>query len=140
LANDSMAKKKPLIGVAIYIRGERLNPDYVSQILRIQPSRSQKKGALKPGSTRFIAKIGMWTLKLKSNSRSISHLIEELLAKFDNPPARLDEIDGVEDACLDIFVPLSHDSRIDGTLEFALTKDQIVKLSQLGLSASFTVT
>jgi len=135
-----MIKKKLLISVAIYLRGHRLNPDHVTQTLNVQPSRSQKKGGFKPGSTRFVAKIGMWTLKVKSNSRSIAELINELFQKIGNLPVRLDEIEGVEDACLDIFVPLSKNGKIDETLEFVLTKSQIVKLSQLGLSACFTVT
>ena len=135
-----MKKKKQFISIAIYLRGDGLNPDHVSQVLSVQPSRFQKKDEFKHGSTRFIAKIGVWTLKVKSDSRSISELVDELFQKLGDPPVRLGEIEGVEDAYLDIFVPLSQRGKIDETLEFALTKSQIEKLSQLGLSACFTVT
>jgi hypothetical protein len=135
-----MKKKKQFVSVAIYLRGDELSPDHVSKLLGVQPSRCQKKGEFKLGSTRFIAKIGVWTLGARSNSRSISELVEELFQKIGNPPVRLDGIEGVEDAYLDIFVPLSQRGKMDETLEFALTKSQIAKLGQLGLSACFTVT
>ena len=81
----------------------------------------------------------MWALDVESKSLSISELVDELFQTIGKPPVRLDEIEGVEDACLNIFVPLSQRGKIDHTLEFALTKSQIAKLSQLGLSACFTV-
>jgi hypothetical protein len=76
---------------------------------------------------------------VESKTLSASELIDELFQKIGNPPVRLDEIEGVEDAFLDIFVPLSHDGKINETLEFALTKSQIAKLNQLGLSVEVTV-
>jgi hypothetical protein len=134
-----MTNKNQFISVAISLRGYELNPDHVSQVLGIQPSRAQKNGEFKPGSTKFIAKIGLWAISSKSNSRSISKVVGELFKKIGNPPTRLDEIEGVEDAYLDVFVPLSHRGKVDKTLEFVLTKRQISKLSQLGLSTFFTI-
>ena len=59
---------------------------------------------------------------------------------YAKPPVRLDEIEGVTEAYLHIFVPLSKSGRITETLEFSLTKSQVARLSQLGLAARFTVT
>lgn len=137
--NMPWMQERPLISVAIYLKGHRLDPDHVSQVLGIQPSRSQKKGGFRAESTKFIAKIGMWTHKIKSDSRLISDLIDELLKQIGNPPTPLNEIDGVEDAHLDILFALDGDDGAKETVEFALTKNQIARLSQLGLSACVTV-
>lgn len=131
-------KEKPLIQVSIYLRGHQLNPEKVTRLLGIQPSFSQTKGKLTPGSNKHIARIGVWALKIKSESRPISELIDELFVQIGNP-TQLDKIEGVEDAHLDIFFAQDDDDSTKETVEFALTKNQILKMSQLGLSACVTV-
>jgi len=132
-----MEEKKPLKSVALYLRGHELDPVYISQKLGIQPTRSQKKGNFKAGSRKFIAKIGIWALKIKSESRTISDLVGELFDKMADQSIRLDRIVGVEDAHLDIFFAFGDDEK--DSVEFMLTKDQIGKASQLGLSICVTV-
>ncbi|HTS18732.1 MAG TPA: DUF4279 domain-containing protein [Verrucomicrobiae bacterium] len=139
MAINWVTEKAQFVSVAIYLRGYGLNPEHVSQVLSVRPSRSQKKGGFRHGSTKYTAKIGVWTLNIKSKSHSISELVGTLLQTIGNPPARLDEIEGVEEAYLDVFVPLSQHGKIERTLEFALTRSQIEKLTQLGLSACFTI-
>jgi hypothetical protein len=133
------AKQKPLAVIGIYLKGYHLDPDYISQVLQIQPSRSQKKGRLKAGSTRFVAKIGMWAIDVKSELRPISELIEELFQTIGNPPMRLDELEGVEDAHLDVFFAKDDENRGVETVEFALSQPQVARLGQLGLSVCVTV-
>src|SRR5437773_12569053 len=91
---------KPLISVAIYLRGTDLDPKVVSGILGIEPSRAQKRGQLKPGSRKFVAKIGTWVLKIASDSRSVESMIDELLQKVGNPTIPMDRIENVEDSHL----------------------------------------
>ena len=132
-----MKSANPLISVAIYLRGNELDPAVVSKVLGIEPSRSQKRGGFKHRSTRFIAKIGVWALKISSDSRLVENMIDELLQKIGHPPQPLDKIEGVEDAHLDIFIAWK-----DGpneSVEFSLTQDHLAKLNQLGLSTCFTV-
>lgn len=132
-----MTKEKPLISVALYLRGQNLDPTLVSNVLGIQPTRSQKRGGFKADSTRFVAKIGMWTLKVKSDARPLVDLIGELLQRIGDPPTPLNKIEGVEDAQLDVFFAL--DDKKKGTVEFTMTVNQIARLSQLGLSLCVTV-
>jgi len=133
-----MKTQKPLIIVAIYLRGEKLDPEQVSKRLNIRPSESQKKGGFKPRSKRFIAKFGMWVLRLQSDSRPIAEMIDELLHKIGNPPARLDKIENVEDAHLDIFFGKDENGEKED-VEVALTKSQVARLNQLGLSVCLTI-
>jgi hypothetical protein len=104
----------PLIEVAIYLYGERLRPEYVSHVLAIQPSTSQKKGGPAWNSGKFIAKIGLWALIAHSDSIVVSDHIDVLLKQIGNPPTPLNEIEGVEEAHLDVFVTLDDKIRAIG--------------------------
>ncbi len=134
-----MAKQNPLITVAIYLRGDELKPDQVSKLLNIQPSRSQTKGGLQAGSTKHIARIGLWAVTVKSDSRSVSDLIDELFQKIAASAKRLDQIEGVTDAHLDILFATDDVGNAGGTLEFVLSKTQIETMGKLGLSACITI-
>lgn len=106
--------------VAIYLRGDRLNPSDVSEILGIEPSRFQKKGELKSGSEKYVAKLGLWMLKAQTNSTSISDQIGELLEKLKMLQTRLDQIEGVEEASLDIFIPMDKEVQNSQTVHVKL--------------------
>jgi hypothetical protein len=134
----SMTKEKPLISAAILLRGEKLDPALVSKMVGIQPSQSQKKGGFKPGSTKFIAKFGMWALKVKSETRPLLELIDELFKQIGDPPTPLNTIEGVEDARLDIFFALE-EAGTKETIEFVLAANHIKSLSEFGLSLSVTM-
>ena len=100
----SMTKEKPLISAAILLRGDKLDPAFVSKMVGIQPTQSQKKGGFKPGSTKFIAKLGMWALKVKSETRPLLELIDELFKQIGDPATPLNRIEGVEDDSLTFFL------------------------------------
>jgi|SRR5579862_36287 len=124
--------------VAIYLRGTSLNPDQISDLLGLSPSRWQKRGELKPGSERFVAKIGLWGLIAQTESDKIDDHIDELLAKLGVAKIDLDKLNGVEQAYLDIF--FASDDGQDGrkTVEFMLSRRQVVAVNSLGLSIQVT--
>lgn len=132
-----MSAKDPKIVISIYLRGNQLEPDYISNILGIQPSESQKKGELRPCSKQVIAKIGVWSLVAQTDSRAIHDHIDELLGVIGTVQARLNQIDGVEDAYLDIFIAL--DDEGTRTAECRLSEKHLEELSRLGLCVHFTV-
>jgi hypothetical protein len=129
--------KPPLVEVAIYLCGKRLQPAHVSQVLNLQPSKSQTKGGPTCHSTKFIAKVGLWALVAQSHSTVVSDHIEELLKKIGSPPTPLDEIDGVEAAQMDVFVAVEDDD--EKTIQIVIPRSQLKEIVQLGLSAQFTL-
>jgi hypothetical protein len=133
-----MKQSDYLKSVAIYLRGEKLDPAYISDVIGVQPSRFQKKGEFKPGSNKFVAKIGMWSIKAKSKSRPVSTLIDTLFKKIGSPKIKLDQIKGVEDAHIDLFFP-SDSQMTEQAIEFMLDKKQIERASKLGLSVCVTI-
>lgn len=134
-----MKSGEPLIIVALYLRGDRLQPDKVSELLKVQPSEEQRKGALIAGSETAVAKIGLWALLAQTESRSIAEQVDELLGKLIAPRTRLDQIDGVDEAYLDIFVAPDYSHAKRKTMESMLTRKQIADLDRLGVDVHITV-
>jgi len=131
--------RKPLVTTAIYLLGYDLDPAHITQVLGVEPSSSQIKGGFKPGSARHIARTGMWTIMIESDSRSASEMVDELLQRLENSGRRLDRIKGVQNAHLDVLFALDDGEGSKQTIEFKLTRTQMSKLSQLGLGACITV-
>ena len=67
--------------VAIYLRGDSLKPEHVSEVLGVQPSRFQTKGGFRFETTKYIAKIGVWALMTQTRSVILTDHIDELLKK-----------------------------------------------------------
>jgi hypothetical protein len=134
-----MKAREPRLIIAIYLRGDQLKPDHISEVLGLQPSRCQKKGELRAGSKTVISKIGVWTLIAQTDSPSITDHIDELLRTLRAPPMPLDQIDGVEEAYLDIFVALEQEHDQQETVEVMLSKTYTQALNRLGLGLQFTV-
>jgi hypothetical protein len=132
------------ISISAFFRGDQLDPDYISEALKIQPADSQKKGEKRKGvgpNSKAVTKIGIWRFSIKSESRTVASLVDEMLQMFEGRQEPLDKIAGVDEAYLDILI-LNHKKEmdnLDNTAEFILSKDQILRLSQLGLAICVTV-
>jgi hypothetical protein len=127
--------------VAIYLRGDDLDPTYVTSVLGVEPWRYQSKGEAKITSTnrKFVTKIGLWALVAKTESSDLSAHIEELSSKIGNNISALTKITGVEEAYLDVFVTLDADDDGGGTCEFQLDHENLQTLVRFGMPARFTV-
>jgi Domain of unknown function (DUF4279) len=130
-------ESEPLMRAAIYLRGQGLDPGRVSEELGVVPSSFQKKGEPKPRSPKYIARIGVWRFDVESKSRPFAELIDELFKRIGHPTVPLDRIPGVEDAHLDILFAFGDEAK--HTVEFRLTKAQLAKATELGLSICVTV-
>ena len=130
--------KAPELTVSIYLRGDRLQPDHITEVLGIQPSGFQKKGELRPGS-KVIAKIGVWSFIARTDSRVATDHIEDLLSQMKMRQGPLDRILGVDEAFLDIFIALDYENGTRERVEFMLSKKHVEELNQLGLRVQITV-
>ena len=130
-----------LFDVAIYLRGDDLDPDHVSTVLGIAPSKSQSKGQKKVTSTNqvVVAKIGLWALVAETKSSDLPVLIQELALKIGDHGPVLTGIDGVEEAYVDVFVATHVDDDGGGTCEFQLSQENVRALDRLGMPVRFTV-
>jgi hypothetical protein len=128
--------------VALYLRGEDLDPDAVTKTLGISPSRFQRKGEKKVTSTNheYVAKIGMWGLIADSDSYLLGDHITQLASSIAVGGDVLSSLTGVQEAYVDIFVAATADEDGDGTCEFELSKENLVALERMGLPVRLTVT
>jgi len=127
--------------VAVYLRGDLLKPEDVSQILGVKPSRSQEKNELRTTSTgcSFRTKIGVWGLIAQSDSSDISVHIDELLSKIGNPSIPLKEIHGVQETYLDIFIAIASNVETERDVYFELSNEHLEKLNRLDLPVRVSV-
>lgn len=139
-----------LIKISIWLKGDQLDPEFVSEKLGIQPNRSHRKGdkggGIRPG-TKYLKKTGVWQFSVKDESRrteditehifnDVLKLIDELLQKFEGLQEPLDQMTGVTEAFLDILI--IGDVKELAEVEFFLSKERLLRICQLGLGIYIT--
>lgn len=134
-----MAENDPFL-VSLYLHGENLDPSHVSSQLGITPTRSHFKGQkeiISPNHE-ITKKAGVWVFTAETRSEYLSDHIDELARKI-NVDRNLEEIMGIEEAYIDIFMctKCSKDSCASG---FEMSKTNIAALGRFGLPVKFTVT
>jgi hypothetical protein len=134
-----MSKRERKYDVAIYLRGDTLDPALVSAELGIAPSRSQRKGGPKSSNNEFLAKIGIWVLEAKTQSDNLAVLIEELGSKLNGRGPSLRSISGVDEVYLDVFASVLAEEDGGGSLEFELPQSALKMLAEIGVPARFTI-
>jgi Domain of unknown function (DUF4279) len=129
------------LDVMLYIRGHNLDPDYVSELLGLEPTKKQFKGEKRRTSTGhvFVAQIGLWALAAESGSTDLSSLVDELALKICKNGISVSDIKGVEESYLDIFIAVDADDHGEATCEFQLDDRGFKSLVRMGVSARFTV-
>jgi len=92
--------------VALYLRGNDLDPAAVTKVLGVSPSRFQCKGEKRVTSTsrEYVAKIGMWGLIADSDSCLLADHIAQLASSIAVDDDILKTLAGIEEAYIDIFI------------------------------------
>lgn len=126
--------------ISIYLRGTELDPENVSRLVGLPPSRAQRAGEAHTSSTgkRIVFKIGLWGITASTNSQLISDHILELAPAAEAIQRALPDLQGLEEAYVDIFAAAKVDA-IDVPVEFELDPADMRVLAQLGLPIRFTV-
>ena len=136
-----MTESNELIILAIYLKGDNLAPEYVSSVIGLTPDRCQQRGGPHFSGGHGIAKVGMWAIFSKSNSKDIVDHVENLLKPFASNSINLCNIEGVKEAYLDIFVGSDLEENEHKSFEIALGNNALSRLNKLGLDVriSFAV-
>ena len=136
-----MALPGYLITVALYLRGDDLDPELVSRTLGITPSRSQRRGEKQTTSTNkeITTRIGLWAILSESKSRALSDHVAELITRVGTKRDRLLGIPGVQEAYVDVFMAADADADGGGTCEFDLSAEQVAFVAGLGTPIKFTI-
>lgn len=132
-----------LINVSLKLWGETLNPSYITEQLGVEPSDTQMKGETKTTSTGYVvtAKIGMWCFSTKDDGLKNSNLTDHigfLRTRFVSSGAKIRNLLGVEDACVDIFIAI--DGEENGTeCYFEMSSANLLELQHFGIPIRFTI-
>lgn len=134
-----MTKYESNYRVAIYLKGDNLDPEHLTQIIGLLPSESHRKGDrwITASGSEFEKKTGLWSLLIKGDGVDISDAIVRLTSGAN--VSSFTELPGVEEECLDIFVAMDADDGGGGECSFSLSPEATEKVSEMRLCTRFTV-
>jgi hypothetical protein len=135
-----MTDKDYKIIVALYLRGDNLDPELISNTIGIIPTKSQYKGKKKVTSTNHecYAKIGVWALIADSVSYNVADHINWLVSQIGKCGNTLRSISGVDEAYVDIFIAARADEDGEGTCNFEFDAEVLAALAKLELPVRFS--
>jgi len=140
--NDSKPKKKlPPFMVALYLRGDELDPEAVTELLEVSPTEALRKGEKRYGTEgrEYVNQVGIWTLKAATDSHSLNDHIQEVISKFKTSHIDFSGIAGAEEAHIAVFLCYTKTGRSACEFEFDITNENITEIGRLGLSLEFSV-
>ena len=136
-----MKSEDPKLIVALYLRGELLDPEQVTKHVRITPSKTQKKGDVQvtPTGHKVVAKHGLWAFLVELDSPSLNEHIAQLASSLTSE-LHFSSITDVEEAYIDIFMAITSDSDGDASCELEVSPTSLKFLAELGLTVRISVT
>jgi len=128
---------------SLYLHGDNLNPDDISNILGILPSGAHRKGDKRtPSATgrEYVPyRSGLWSLVLDRNHAEVMDIMAELLTILAKVNLSLASLPGVQDAYFDVFIAGLINQSGQGKCEFELEGQQLSALARFGIPIHFTV-
>jgi hypothetical protein len=138
---DTVSKvSKPLVDVALYLRGDGLDPVQVTSMLGVTASKARQKGEKWYTSTNkeVTAKTGIWKLVSCADSTSLADKIYWLRQQFATAKKFPLDILGVQEVELSVFVALDTDMDGGADYESEISKDDTMWLGEIGAIVSFS--
>lgn len=136
-----MSETGSLYRVAIYLKGDNLNPDEITQLLGVKPARSHRRGdrTLTQTGVEAVKKTGLWSLSVESRSKEVSEMLIDLFGEIGPNVGLLRNTPSIEEAYFDVFMAENANTYGGGTCEFGLGDECLLKLASVGIPARFTV-
>ena len=134
-----------LISVRLYVQGDRLLPNEVTQLLGVQPVRSHARGDIRtlPDGRTSTEKIGVWVWKtgIEADDASLGDCLETLHKTFDHSRGSLTSLPNAESTWIDVHVVVDRgpeDAR-NTEVVLSLTPEDVGALYAMGLPVEVTV-
>ena len=131
----------PVVAVTLYLSGDMLDPDAVTQATGIAPTHSQKKGEAHitcSGKT-VIRKLGVWAWEPGLRGQSVDLQMAALVRCFTSVPVRLRDLPGVEEAYVDLYSAYAPDGDNAGGEAWTLREPHLQLLAAHGLEFRATI-
>jgi hypothetical protein len=126
--------------VSLHIKGDALDPDLISGILAVQPTRAHRMGHAwtTSGGSGVVEKTGLWRLTVQGDDAEVSALIAVIDRIVMSGGTALASLPGVESAFVDVLLLADVDERGGGTGQLTLDSNAVQILGRLGLPVEFT--
>ncbi|MCF5930274.1 DUF4279 domain-containing protein, partial [Xanthomonas perforans] len=123
------------IEVALYLKGDELEPSVVTEVLGVEPTKSHSKGKiwLTSSGKKVVEKIGLWKFSLRGAAEEYSEIIASVCEVAVRGIVPCSTIPGVTEAFLDIFLVKNSDEFGGGTFELFSDASIIRSLAETGL-------
>lgn len=126
--------------VSLYVKGDTIDPEVISEMLGIQPTKAHRKGHVWRTShgSEIVEKTGLWRLTLQSEGTGVSTLIAEIDRLVQTAGVTVSELPGAEVAFVDVLLLGKGGDDGGGSCEVTLDPDVVQVLGRLGLPVEFT--
>jgi hypothetical protein len=124
--------------LALYLRGEQLDPTALTALLEVTPSTTRTRGqtrVLSSGQS-VVTKIGVWHLKVRAGSPT--ECVSALASRFGGRLPDLSRLPGVEDAFLDMLVLFDPDKNQGSDVRVEWAPAALRQLAECGLPLQIT--
>jgi len=128
--------------IRLYLYGDKLDPDFISELLQENPDRSHMKGHV--GISRTSGKLytpkltGFWSKKISTTAESFEVSVAEALTVIEKGEVDLLTLPGVTSGVFDIYIDGGKQYR-DGVQIFSkISAEQLSKIAALKLSLQIT--
>lgn len=125
--------------VSLYLYGDELVPEHITDILKIVPDRAFRKGEKKPSrlqTSTAIARTSLWMVRADPTVGYISEQLDNLLTRIEASwPSSLTALPAVTDAKLDVYVQAT----LKSSLSFEISRELLEDLSARDLRVSVTL-
>jgi hypothetical protein len=128
-----------LITVSLYIKGDNLDPNLVTQKLQLLPTRTKKKGNIYVNLTgnKRTDKNGSWCLEIEQKSLRVEEHIQDLLNKLKHIDT-IPDFKDMEDIYLDILVVLNKNIK-NNEYSFNIDHSMLKNIYLLGIPIQTTI-
>lgn len=139
VASGSVEGDNMNVTVAIYLRGDSLDPSSITRSIGVDPTSAHTKGEITVSSkgqqTQHRTGVWIWSSDPIETENELEPAVAVLSSRFSTDVASLQ---GVDEAWID-FLVLEQDSSDRSELTFGLTSSNCVALGKLGLPVHITL-
>lgn len=128
-----------LCRTSLYLRGDDLLPDQISNLVGLEPTEAHRKGKTWTTSSnkQVVEKTGVWSWTRSIETEDVAGVLVEFLAALPSE-VQFGTLPGVREAYLDVFIASGTDEYGGGESQLIIDPQCLSRLAALGLPLQLT--
>ena len=141
--NCKNEKINSVVDVSLYLKGQKLVPQEITEILGVEPTHTHLDGELvspkQEDSARYHG--AMWSTTVEASSADVSKVLIDLFERLaERRNVDLSALPHVEEGFIDVYISNSvASSDLSRCIEFKLTPGVLKRAAELGIAVCFSV-